>query len=337
MSQPEHPDDKPPEWNRTGVDFRRPWPRPPVARPVIDFHTHLLAGRHVPLYMQVAEQFGFTHVVSMSPLEEAVRIQREWGGRIQFIAVPQWQDPGPFAMDNWLRRVDAFANMGSRICKFHMAPGTMQSRGVRLDSPPVRRIMAEARARGMALMTHVGDPDTWYATRYSDSAKFGTREDHYKMWEAALEEYRDWPWLGAHLGGNPEDLGRLQNLLDRFPNLHLDCSATRWISREISARRDAAREFFIRNADRIIFGTDQVTNDERGWDFLASRFWVHRKLWETTYTGPGPILDPDLPEDRQPILRGLALPTDVLVKLYHTNGMNFLKRVGIDLATAIAA
>ena len=37
--------------------------------------------------------------------------------------------------------------------------------------------------------------------------------------------------------------------------------------REISSRRDAAREFFIRNADRIIFGTDQVTGDDRGFEF----------------------------------------------------------------------
>jgi hypothetical protein len=131
------------------------------------------------------------------------------------------------------------------------------------------------------------------------------------------------------MGGNPEDLGRLQSLLDAFPNLVLDCSATRWMVREISARRDEAREFFTRNADRILFGSDQVSGDDRGFDFLASRFWAHRKLWETAYVGPSPIHDPDVPEDAQPTMRGLALPDNVLQKLYHDNAIALMAKLGI--------
>jgi len=201
---------------------------------------------------------------------------------------------------------------------------------VRLDSPELRPVIKEAVARGMMLMSHVGDPDTWYSKKYTDVAKYGTREEHYAMWEGLLSEYRDHPWLGAHLGGNPENLPRLQSLLDRYPNLYLDCSATRWMAREVSARRDAAREFIIRNADRILFGSDQVSGDDRGFDFLASRFWTHRKLWETGYVGPAPIVDPDLPLDQQPLLRGLTLPDEVLQKLYHDNGVALLNRLGFS-------
>jgi hypothetical protein len=182
----------------------------------------------------------------------------------------------------------------------------------------------------MIIMSHVGDPDIWYSGKYSDSQKFGTREEHYRIWEGALASIpKDHPWLGAHLGGNPENLPRLQRLLDRFPSLYLDCSATRWMVRELSFRRDAARDFVIRNQDRIIFGSDQVSGDERGFDFLASRYWCHRKLWETAYIGPSPIVDPDLPADEQPTLRGLALPDVVLQKLYHDNAISLLARGGV--------
>jgi len=174
------------------------------------------------------------------------------------------------------------------------------------------------------------DPDTWYHGKYTDTAKYGTREEHYQMWEGVMRQYPGVPWVGAHMGGNPEDLGRLQDLLDRYPDLVLDCSATRWMVREISARRDAAREFFIRNQDRIFFGSDQVSGDDRGFDFLASRWWAHRKLWETAFIGPTPIFDPDLPEDQQPQLRSLALPDEVLQKLYHDNAVKFLARVGVS-------
>src|SRR4029078_8317068 len=133
------------------------------------------------------------------------------------------------------------------------APQTLEKRKTPLDSPKLRPIFQEIGARKMAVMTHVGDPDTWYASKYTDTTKFGTRDEHYAMWEGVLAEYPQVPWVGAHMGGNPENLPLLQRLLDRYSNLHLDCSATRWMVREISARREEAREFFIRNAERIMF------------------------------------------------------------------------------------
>ena len=324
------PPDKPPEHNRSGVDFRRPMPRPPVRGDVIDWHTHLLAARHARDWFAAADHYGIDRFLTMTPLEEALALYRLHPHRLHFIAIPRWQESGPFWLDEWMRRIEAFHNLGSRVVKFHMAPGTMSTRKWRLDSPQMRRLLDEAVARGMIIMTHVGDPDTWYRGKYAaDVARFGTRDEHYAMWESVLREHRDHPWVGAHLGGNPEDLSRLQRLLDEFPNLYLDNSATRWMVREISARRDHARDFFIRNQDRILFGTDQVSGDDRGFDFLASRFWSHRKLWETAYTGLSPIFDPDLPEDQQPPIRGLALPGEVLQKLYHDNAAKLLARVGV--------
>ena len=322
----------PSEYNRINVDYRRPMLRPPVLGTVIDIHTHLFANRHARGWFAAADHFGIDHCVTMAPLEEAVGLQRDWGHRLKFIAIPSWGDKSIRDwVDNYLTRMEAFHNLGSRMIKFHTAPGTMAARGgIRIDDPRFRRIMDEAVARGMILMSHVGDPDTWYHGKYAaDPAKYGNRNDHYVMWENCLKTYRDHPWLGAHLGGNPEDLPRLQRLLDTYPNLWLDLSATRWMVREVSARRDAAREFVIRNVDRLVWGSDQVSGNDRGFDFLASRWWAHRKLWETAYTGPSPIYDPDLPEDRQPPLNGLALPDGVLQKLYHDNAVRMLGLVGV--------
>jgi predicted TIM-barrel fold metal-dependent hydrolase len=319
------------EYNRTNVDFRRPMPRPKVRGKVIDFHCHLFARRHAEEWYESAKHYGIDCFVTMCPLEEAMVLQRDYGDRLQFIAVPAWRDSSPQWVSNWVDRIAAFYNMGSRMVKFHMAPGTMVMRNYRLDAPILKPVFDAIHERRMAIMTHVGDPDTWYHGKYIDTAKYGTRNEHYEMWEKALSEYpKDMPWIGAHLGGNPEDLGRLQRLLDTFPNLYLDCSATRWMVREISKQRDAARDFFIRNSDRILFGSDQVSGDDRGFDFLASRFWCHRKLWETAYIGPSPIIDPDLPENQQPVMHGLALPDDVLQAIYHDNPVKILKWVGAE-------
>ncbi|MGE5611005.1 MAG: amidohydrolase family protein [Bacillota bacterium] len=319
-----------PDYNRLGLDYRSPLPRPKVRGAVIDAHVHIVAARHAPLWFDVADHYGIDCFNTMTPLEEAIELQRRYMDRLHFIAIPKWGDWGEGFIDSWLRRIEGFYNIGSRIAKFWFAPPAIGDRKWRIDSEQFRPLLREARSRGMAIMTHIGDPEIWYKSRYADAGKYGTRDEHYQMWENVLSEYSDAPWLGAHLGGNPEDLSRLQRLLDRYPNLSLDCSATKWMVREISAHRDQAREFFIRNQDRILFGSDQVTGDQRDWDFLASRFWAHRKLWETAYVGPSPIGDPDLPPDQQPIVRGLALPDECLQKLYHDNAVRFLSRVGVS-------
>jgi hypothetical protein len=325
-----------PDHNRTGVDFHKPMPRPKVCGIVIDFHCHLLAHRHAPAWFESAGHYGIDRFLSMTPLEEVVGIQRDYPGKVQFIVVPRWQDiaTAPLAqwLEDWRNRLDMFYNLGSRMIKFHMAPSTMERRGLKLDSPELQPFFDAIVERKMAVMTHIGDPDTWYHAKYTDTAKYGTREEHYAMWTRLLERHPDLPWVGAHMGGNPENLDRLQMLLDRFPSLSLDCSATRWMARELSARRDEARDFFIRNADRIMWGSDQVSGDDRGFDFLSSRWWVQRKLMETAYIGPSPIFDPDLPEDQQPTLRGLALPDEVLQKLYHDNAQRFLSAINVAFA-----
>src|SRR5581483_8312192 len=78
-----------PDYNRSGVDFRRPIPRPKVKGLVIDFHCHLLARRHAEPWFEAADHYGIDCFLSMSQLEEVVALLRDYTGRIQFIAVPK--------------------------------------------------------------------------------------------------------------------------------------------------------------------------------------------------------------------------------------------------------
>ena len=138
------------------MDFRKPMPRPKIRGRVIDAHTHLFAARHAKDWFEAAEHYGIDAFVTMTPLEEAMVLQRNYGDRLHFIAIPRWQEK---SYDDWHRRLEMFYNMGSRIIKFHMAPQTMHMRGWRFDSPGIRKIMRDAYDRGMILMSHVGDPD----------------------------------------------------------------------------------------------------------------------------------------------------------------------------------
>src|SRR3954447_16840231 len=89
------------EYNRIGVDFHKPMPRPKVVGTVIDFHTHLLAARHGRTWFHTARHYGLDAFVTMAPLEEALGLQRDYPGLIHFIAIPQWANP---SLDDFLRR-----------------------------------------------------------------------------------------------------------------------------------------------------------------------------------------------------------------------------------------
>ncbi|HRI41291.1 MAG TPA: hypothetical protein PLW54_06390, partial [Bacteroidia bacterium] len=83
-------------------------------------------------------------------------------------------------------------------------------------------------------MVHIADPDTWFATRYSDARRYGTKREQYQGLERMLDRFTN-PWIAAHMGGWPEDLGFLDGMLARHPNLHIDTSATKWVVRALGA------------------------------------------------------------------------------------------------------
>ena len=126
-----------PEYNRAGCRLpTSPMPRPKVNGITIDFHCHLWAARHARTWFETASHFGIDCFRHHDPLGGGGRPAAATApAGFSFIAVPQWLDKSPNWVDNWLRRLEAFYNLGSRIVKFHVAPGTLHMRGVRLDSP----------------------------------------------------------------------------------------------------------------------------------------------------------------------------------------------------------
>ena len=334
-TRPKFDSPDPANFNRLGLDYRAEagrLPPPPISGSVIDCHTHLLSAGHAKDWFDAADCFGIDHTITMTPLDEAVRLQAgPYGERTTLIAVPNWQ-PGGYDADNFWPLVDGYRNLGCRVVKFHLAPGTMQKSGLFLGSDRLRDYLNRTIDRGMVIMSHIGDPQTWYDSpdRYGGDPEFwGTRDDHYDAWEAHLDATRGHPWWGAHLGGWPENLPRLRHLLSTYPDLMLDLSATKWIVRAVAENRDEHRRFVLDFADRLMWGSDQVSQDLRGFDFFASRWYAHRLLWETGHVGESPIADPDA---SPPMLRGLDLPPDVLQKLYRDNVRRFLSRVDVSLA-----
>ncbi len=321
--------------------------------PIIDAHSHVGGLNAAPILREAMDCYGIAEIWSMtSTIEQIDGLRDIFQERIQFIAVPNWRDKDPKQTHGvgYAKRIEEFYARGARIAKFWAAPrgvdiGTEvgEPNLMKLDNPNRIAAMQMAYDLGMTFMVHVADPDTWFATRYSDNSRYGTKASQYEPLERMLDRFPT-RWIAAHMGGWPEDLEFLSGLLTRHPNLSLDTSATKWIVREISKHpREDVLSFFQRWTGRLLFGSDIVTSDahlvdestkfemdakansaQSAFDLYASRYWALRTLWETNWSGPSPIADPDLamvdpvaftPKD-SPLLRGIALPNEILKGFY---------------------
>jgi hypothetical protein len=328
--------------------------------PIIDVHTHINGSRAARIMLRACDFYGIEKVFSMTALEQAGQIKEVFGQRIEFIAVPDWsaKDRRHAMGDGYIERLEGYGRIGTRIAKFWAAPrGTDYAREfgeprfMRLDAPHRIAAMEKAASLGMIFMTHIGDPDTWFATKYRDAAIYGTKQAQYEPLEMLLDRFTQ-PWIAAHMGGWPENLEFIDGLLTRHANLFLDTSACKWQVRELSkhSRADFIA-FLTKHRGRILFGSDIVTMDEHlahsqldpaapaarneiqqkasseeeAFDLYASRYWAYRMMLETGYEGESPIADPDLamvdpgrhqPTDAPP-MRGFSLPDDLLRELYH--------------------
>jgi hypothetical protein len=325
-----------PEYNVTGVDFADRRHFRYSGPQLVDIHAHVAKlGEDVSrpseedqadFMFEVADDFDVGRIVSMCPPEDIPGLRQRFGDGIRFNGSisKKLDEPDEVAY----RLLDRFLELGIQVVKFWAAPRGREQ-GLFVDAPWRIEAVRRARAAGVRVfMVHVADPDVWFKTVYADAAKFGAKAEQYVGLERLLQMFPDVNWIAAHMGGDPEHTDHLQALLERYPHLSFDTSATKWQVREVSAHRDAIRSLILRFPDRFLFGSDLVTRSGLSPEHYMSRYWCQRTLWESDWEGRSPIKDFDYvrPENEPgtPMLRGLALPQEVLLQVYCNNAVRLL-------------
>jgi hypothetical protein len=335
----------PPEHNVTGIDYSDRRHFRYAGPPLLDIHSHVMLTRptdrtdglpgtelgatteQAAQMLNVATEFGVGRIYTMCPAEDIAPLRERFADRLGYngsISKKSLDEPDDAAY----RLLDRFLDGGVEIIKFWAAPRG-RDRGLIVDAPWRVEAARRARAAGVRVfMVHVADPDAWFRTVYADAAKFGTKAEQYTGLIRLLEEFPDVKWIGAHMGGDVEHPDHLEALLEKYPHLYLDTSATKWVVREASPRRDAVRTLMCRFPERFLFGSDLVTRHHLPRQHYVSRYWCQRTLWESDWEGRSPIADPDHihadGEPATPVLRGVGLPADVLDLVYHANAERLL-------------
>jgi len=354
--------------NRLGIDYahdaaRLTGPRAAYSGPVIDAHTHIHGVQAARVYDRARRLFGVTQTYTMTQLHLADEVRDALGDSVRFITMPAFMtgDRNDNHRAGYLRAIEEFhKRFGARMMKIWASPRLRDilpggaTDLADIDSPWRREHAKLATSLGMMIMVHVADPDTWFSTKYTDGAAYGTKAHQYVGLRRMLDEFPV-PWIAAHMGGWPESLPFLDSMLEAHPNLHIDTSATKWVVRELSKHpRDEVLAFFWKWKGRILFGSDLVTSDdqfspaksgqsamgdlasspEEAFELYLSRYWALRTMFDTDYHGESPIADPDLKmvdpakysAMSAPALQGFYLPPDVLKSVYFDAADNLLNR-----------
>ncbi|MBK6849525.1 MAG: amidohydrolase family protein [Proteobacteria bacterium] len=326
----------------------------PRARlPLIDSHVHLTP---LPESMAFALRlFDAVGVVKFavksagswgSPRYRATRAYAErLGERMAFFINLDWSgidQPGWGAREaEHLARAMRDGASGVKIFKdLGLGVRLRNGRLLAADDARLDPIYTRAAELGAIIAWHIADPVAFFAPPTPENERF----DELSLapdWSfyggdfpsfAALIAARDRVlrrhprtiFLGIHLAGYPESLDYVGRLLDACPNLFVDVSArVPEIGHHPAA---AARRFFLRYQDRILFGTDLIVSPEGlqlgsvspkppGLADALEFFRRHRRYFETAdrqFEHPTPI------QGRWRI-DGLDLPLEALRKIYYDN------------------
>ena len=164
---------------------------------------------------------------------------------------------------------------------------------------------------------HISQP---YPTKWCDDpVKFWQAQN---AWQRVLDRHPNLVVVHAHmldLFNSDEQLDYLMYMLETYPNINVDLAAR--FQQFHRMDREKLRNFMIKYSDRILFGTDIISQPaEDDPKQVAEQYNRCFKLLETDKIVKGGFFGEDQ-------IKGLALPIEVLEKIYYRNAARLYPRV----------
>jgi predicted TIM-barrel fold metal-dependent hydrolase len=205
-----------------------------------------------------------------------------------------------------------------------------QGRVAPVDDPRLDPIWATAGELNLPVVIHVADPVAFFDPLDANNERWEELQAH-PDWRFPSPPYPPFlsivealarlvlrhprtTFIGAHVGCYAENLAWVGDLLDRAPNFFVDIAAR---IAELGRQPYGARRFFLRYPDRILFGTDLPAS--------FPMYQIHYRFLETDdeHFAYG-LSDP--PDQGRWCIYGLALPDEILEKVYLRNAERVILR-----------
>jgi predicted TIM-barrel fold metal-dependent hydrolase len=309
-------------------------PLPRAKFPVIDIHSHQPATPETmdrlvkemdALNLRVLVNLTAGSGERLKQAVEAIRASRypdrfrvfanvEWNGA----GAPGWQERAVAELEQAIKDgaigLKVLKNLGLTARK---ADGSR----LRVDDPELDPIWAACARLNVPVLIHTADPAPFFDPidyrneRWLELALFPNRAyppDRFPRFEQLVAErdrlfarHPETRFIAAHFGWHANDLPRAAKLLDTLPNVYLEVAAVLY---EFGRQPRAARAFFVKYQDRILFGKDA---------YEPSEYPYYWRVFETT----DEYFDYYRPYHAFWKLYGMGLPDEVLRKLYYQNAL----------------
>ena len=203
----------------------------------MDAHNHTGDVERTRVMVDAARAYGVTEFWTMAPLEFVKPLREAFPGQFHFVAIPGWKRDMPVPQDDffddWRRRVDAFAELGSRLIKFHAAPGTCRRWGISLDDPRILGVLAACLPAGLSFHDPCGGSQGSGSSARERMATepMARLRASSPCWSRMLEPLSGPAASGGAWAAPWRRLDLLARRLEKYPNYILDMSATKWMVR----------------------------------------------------------------------------------------------------------
>jgi predicted TIM-barrel fold metal-dependent hydrolase len=198
---------------------------------------------------------------------------------------------------------------------------------VAVDDPRLDPIWEKAGELKIPVLIHTADPksfwdpvdeknERWLEIVTHPGRKRGATDP--EPFEALIEEqhniFRKHPkttFIAAHFGWYPNDLAKLGTLMDALPNIVVEFGA---VIAELGRQPRAAKKFFEKYQDRILFGKDSWVPDEYATYFRVleteDEYFPYHKKYHAFWR-----------------MYGLGLPDSILKKVYYKNALRIIPNI----------
>lgn len=231
-----------------------------------------------------------------------------------------------------VRQIEQDVAMGASGLKIYKSQGMdntdSQGNRISIDDPRIDPVWDKCGELNIPVLIHAADPksfwdphdennERWLELKLRPRRKRGP--DNPAPWEEIIaeqhhifEKHPETKFINAHLGWYGNNLKKLGELLDKYPNMYTEIGA---VIAELGRQPRMAKAFLTAYQDRVLFGKDSWNPEEYHTYFrvleTADEYFPYYKRYHAFWR-----------------MYGLDLDDEVLKKIYYKNALKIIP--GID-------